>query len=146
MNGRMDGDCMLEPLVDRRVCGEATNLYRRWAPGRLECTPLSPHPPCCLFSPIVARIHQLAAHPPHTAAPSHGLSSHAVNVVNQPYCSRLLQDLPRPPRWQRMGTMTRINTLMEMSWHLMFGRLSRFDGFKCCSPYYNMALLKFAGS
>lgn len=45
---------------------------------------------------------QFDTHPPHTAAPSHVFSSHAVNAVNHRYCSHLLPDLPRPQRWEMM--------------------------------------------
>lgn len=98
-----------------RLCGEGTNLSTRWIHGRLECGPLNPHPPCCLFCQIVARIHnvlQFDAHPPPMAAPSHEFSSHAVNNLNHPYCSRLLRELPLEEGDD--GT----NKNMQTPWHV----------------------------
>lgn len=102
-NGWMDGDCVLEAMdrcVEKLVICPGGELWGvvvdTFAPSPALLSAL----PNCSQDPH--NLLQFDAHPPHSAAPSHVFSSHAVNVVNHPHCSRLLPDLPRPQRWEMM--------------------------------------------
>lgn len=102
-NGWMDGDCVLEAMdrcVEKLVICPGGELWGvvvdtfAPSPALLSALPNGSKDPHNLL--------QFDAHPLHTAAPSHVFTSHPVNVVNHPHCSRLLPDLPRPQRWEMM--------------------------------------------
>lgn len=102
-NGWMDGDCVLEAMdrcVEKLVICPGGELWGvvvdtfAPSPALLSALPNGSKDPHNLL--------QFDAHPLHTAAPSHVFTSHPVNVVNHPHCSRLLPDLQRPQRWEMM--------------------------------------------
>lgn len=78
------------------------------------------------------------------AAPSREFSSHAVNNLNHPYCSRLLPELPLEVGDDvNDGT----NKNMQTPWHVCLDNYL-IGGFKrspCCYSFSNNGLIKKFG-